>query len=377
MPTVWQIAAGEPCRDYSELFLDHDVMFMGPGHLGAFYEEHYRHAVEYGIITSSNLAQLRGFCERMEPGDIVLLRTGYRVRAVGLIPDSGYVWEETFDDVFGWDLQHTRRVLWQDHLDEELSRIQRAEGDLFKDRKQIPTLTRVQDPRILGPIEHLLERCETRLLKPMPPKPPPPLDMDELGAELFGRGLPNEWVDKTIIALQRQRRLVLWYETHGAEGGRPHEHEVVAHMILPLLLALGWSEQLLAVEWHRVDLAAFTQTPTTEETCVLVCEAKGLGHGLQPALIQARRYVRDLSLRTCRKILLTDGKRLYIFEGEDAEWSEQPVGYLNVERIRTNHLAPANTNAVDTIVTLTPMGVERPCTSRDGGRSSFISKHRW
>ena len=27
--------------------------------------------------------------------------------------------------------------------------------------------------------------------------------------------------------------------------------------MLPLLLALGWSEQLLAVEWKKIDLAAF------------------------------------------------------------------------------------------------------------------------
>ena len=58
----------------------------------------------------------------------------------------------------------------------------------------------------------------------------------------------------------------------------------MAHIILPLLLALGWSEQLLAVEWQKIDLAAFGSTPTTAKTCVLVCEAEGLGHGLQDVL---------------------------------------------------------------------------------------------
>ena len=31
MTQVWQIAAGEKDRSYIDLFLNHDVMFMGPG----------------------------------------------------------------------------------------------------------------------------------------------------------------------------------------------------------------------------------------------------------------------------------------------------------------------------------------------------------
>ena len=31
---VWQIATGEPGRDYRQLFFDHDIMILGPSHLG-------------------------------------------------------------------------------------------------------------------------------------------------------------------------------------------------------------------------------------------------------------------------------------------------------------------------------------------------------
>jgi hypothetical protein len=37
-----------------------------------------------------------------------------------------------------------------------------------------------------------------------------------------------------------------------------------------------------------------------------------------------------------------------------------PAGYLNVNLVRTDHLAPVGTNAVDTIVALTPAGAARP-----------------
>jgi hypothetical protein len=186
------------------------------------------------------------------------------------------------------------------------------------------------------------------------------LNLDQLGKELFSKGLGYEAVDKVISTIQRQRRLAIWYEEHGKKSKRPREHEVVAHMILPFLLALGWSEQLLAVEWHKIDLAAFWGTPTTKENCCLVCEAKPLEHGLQNAFVQATRYVEKLKLDSCKKALLTDGIRLYLYQRVAKDkWNEIPVGYLNIKLIRTNHIAPADTNAVDTIMALTPAGINR------------------
>lgn len=138
---------------------------------------------------------------------------------------------------------------------------------------------------------------------------------------------------------------------------RPTEHEVVAHIILPLLIALGWSEQLLAVEWRKIDLAIFSGTPTDQQRCRLVCEAKGIGHGLQDVLQQAVRYTDTLQLTACDKILLADGGRFYLYRRRAERWGQQPSGYLNVLKIRENHLLPSGTNAIDTIIALTPLGI--------------------
>ncbi len=350
MNQVWQIAAGDRGRNYTELFLRHDVMFMGPGDYGDYNsnKEAYRKS-----------SQVKRFASSVKQGDIVLLRFCHCVMAIGKVAGEGYEWNRVFDDVFGWDLQHTHRVLWQHHLNEQLTEIQK-EKDLFGDRKQQPTFTAVKDRAVLNRVEHLFEHCKTRPLKPMPAKLPEKLSLDRLGEELFAKGLPNEAIDKVILAIQRQRRLAKWYKEHGKKSVRPTEHEVVAHMILPFLLALGWSEQLLAVEWKKIDLATFWSTPTTEENCCLVCEAKGLGHGLQNTFAQATDYVAKLKLNNCKRIVLTDGTRLYLYQRKaDGHWDENPVGYLNVNLIRTNHIAPANTNAVDTIMALTPAGINR------------------
>jgi hypothetical protein len=231
---------------------------------------------------------------------------------------------------------------------------------LFGARKQIPTFTQVNDLKVLDPIQVLIEKCVKRPLKPRPDPVPAPLSLEDLGQALFAKGLSNSAVDQALKAIERQRRLLRWYDEFGLASARPDEHEVVAHMILPLLLALGWSEQLLAVEWHKVDLAGFWGTPTTAERCVLVCEAKRPGHGLRGIFKQAKGYVEKLSLTECRKILLTQGGRFYLHRrGADGAWEDEPSGYVNVEKIRTNHIAPANADAVETLMALTPGSVHR------------------
>lgn len=361
MTQVWQIAAGETGRDYTKLFLDYDVMFMGPGNPGSYDKQVYDVLIEKGVVRKSIATQIRRFCTEIKDNDIVLLRLGAQAKAIGLIKPvkptamRGYFWEPTFEDVFGWDLQHARRVVWQHHLTDDLQKIQKNRG-LFYHRGS--TFSKVHK-RLEGQLQDLFKQCKCRDFKPLPSLPKP-LMLEELGTELFSRGLPNEDVDKFILAIQRQRRLAKWYRENRTQSKKPAEHEVVAHMILPFMLALGWSEQLLAVEWNRIDLAAFSCTPRKKENVCLLCEAKEYGHGLQNTFPQAAGYAKKLKLDNCKKILLTDGARLYLYQRQkDNNWNENPVGYLNIDKIRTNHIVPSGTNGIDTIMALTPAGMTR------------------
>ncbi|MBN2456526.1 MAG: hypothetical protein JXB29_08355 [Sedimentisphaerales bacterium] len=360
MTQVWQIAAGEPGRNYTPLFIKHDVMFLGPGRYGPYSDDVYRALIDKRLWSGQKISTIRQFATKVKRGDIVLLRNGKQVLSIGVVAEKEYEYNETFDDVLGWDLQHTRRVIWQD-LTCELKQIQNRSPLYGNIRGPMSMFTSVKKPQILNQIDHLFDRCRTRPLKPMPGKLPDPLTLEELGEELFSKGLSNKAVDKVILAIQRQRRLAKWYDEYGKESVRPREHEGVAHMILPLLLALGWSEQLLAVEWHKIDLAAFSGTPTTEENCCLVCEAKGLERALEGKVFdQAVKYADGLKPNNCKKILLTDGIRLYLYQRkENGKWKQSPDGYLNIRLIRTNHIAPADTNAVDIIMALTPAGINR------------------
>jgi hypothetical protein len=84
-------------------------------------------------------------------------------------------------------------------------------------------------------------------------------------------------------------------------------------------------------------------------------DGRGRRHGLQNVFHQAARYAKSQQLDVCHKILLADGGRFYLYRRPpQGDWQEQPSGYLNVLKIREDHLLPRGTNAVDTLIALTP-----------------------
>jgi hypothetical protein len=265
--TIWQIAAGDSARDYTELFLRYDVMLMSPGDPGNFIDN----KKEYKKDRMGH--QIRSFCQSPKAGDLVLLRYGRVVKAVGIIPDipnDTYFWSETFDDVLGWDSQHVRRVIWDPNAVSVLN--QESKG-LFSKLPLQRTFYEVHEERITLLANQLVAKIKKRPLKALPKLKGGAFSQDELGMELFNAGLPNNAVESVLSTILRIKRLASWYSTDKS-GNRPSEHEIVAHMISPLLLGMGWSEQLLAIEWNKIDLAFFNKTPTDKQNCIMICEAK-------------------------------------------------------------------------------------------------------
>lgn len=354
--TIWQLAAGASGRFVSDIFFEHDVACLGPGHLGEYTGKDYASG---NVRFKSSVECIHRLAKEMQPGDIIVVRSGLVAVGLGVVADEPYCFANAFDDLYGWDLQHTRRVIWQDQLVNDLQIGQAKDGPLFGHMKQIPSLTRLQNETVLPKIRPLFEKIQSRPLRVMPPDPEPLLTLDEVGDRLFARGLSHDMSDKVVDSLRRQQRLNKWYGSQDAGPGGPTEHEVVAHMILPMLLALGWSEQLLAIEWNKIDLAGFGQTPTQPHTCTLVCEAKAGDHGLQAVERQAMGYIKRHGLMNWRKVLVTQGGRYYVFSNDSGDFHTIGTlsGYLNVNRIRETNFFPKGTNQIDTLIGLTPAGV--------------------
>jgi hypothetical protein len=334
----WQVSAGRSGRDYSDIFIEHDVMLIGPGHSGPYSAERY-----------PGIKALRRFHDEAAPGDIVFMRRGAKVVSVGVVT-GGYEYHDAFDDIYGWQLQHTRRVTWQGRLKDRAV-------DEFGKRKQMPCFGRVKRPS--AALLQLAEQCSERALEQLPEVPSESLTPSDLLPLLAERGLADP--ARVCEVLEHHRKLVAWYRTHA--DVQPKEQEVVAYLVLPLLRALGWEETQLAIEWAvvneklnrrgRADLAAFDAPSRAAPHCVMLCEAKAMSSGLGNTLPQPEWYAGELP--NCRTILTTQGTRFGVYRrNEDGSWPKRPQHYLNIERLRTQYAFPRGTNAVEALLALRP-----------------------
>lgn len=347
---VWQIATGEPGRDYKELFLDHDIMINGPSHLGNARDNSYN----FGAPNSST-RQVHNFAHGPRPGDRVLMRSGKRVMAIGIIPqgeENQYSFQDTFKCVYGWDLCHCRRVKW--NQDYDLGSL----ATVYKNTILKPAFTAVIERHIYKMALDVPESKFDVSLKELPNVDTRVYDHDELGVELFGAGISSRNTEEISLALRQAARLIAWYRKR-RDPGRPTEQEVVSHVILPLLLGLGWSHQQIAVEWNKVDIAFFKTASTKPADCVMLLEAKGLGKPLKNVFSQPRKYIEKLGLTNCRIILTTDGDNLFVYERSGSDWTNNPnpVGYFSVTSLQREYVLPHGCRSVDTLVRLQPSAI--------------------
>lgn len=344
MTTVWQISAGDEGRDDAKLFREHDVMLLGPSAPGPFDRAMYRRVEG---LRGSAIRRLEKFTAEVAAGDVVLLRRGTQVAAIGVVHADGYRHEPAFDDVQGRDIGHARRVVWQDALSGEL-----AAAPAFP-AGPIAVFSRVFEAAVVAWAEGLRARFAARDLRPLAVGSSS-LTAAELGEALGARGLASG--SRVAEAIERQGRLQRWYREHGRASGRPNEQEVVAYMIVPLLLALGWSEEQLGVKWHRIDVAGFTAAPNAAANCALVCVTKDPVFTIKNVGDQVRRMIGELGLAACRRVVVVQEGRVYLL-GPAAAGELAVLGHVNPERLREEavgtllEMAPAAVLAADAVGT--------------------------
>ncbi len=277
---VWQISSGPSSRAYGEIFLRHGVALIGPGDAGPWNAERDDDEFEGSFV--------RRFASEIKGEDVFLLRTGIAtIAAVGLVAGD-YMYVNAFDDVNGWDLQHTRRVRWF-RLPSDYAFAGAAFG------ANPPRCSRVWNEEIVDFTERFLKsppaQWQTAPLPELPAEEPP---LEQVPSAL-----------QSIVA--QAADLVPLLQDRPTFGEHPSEDELIAHFVVPFLRALGWPPERIAVQWRRIDVAVFRALPRTQQNCHLVIEAKRLGAGVEGALEQAKAYVAALGLS--RDVIVTDGVR--------------------------------------------------------------------
>jgi len=310
-PAVWQVSGGPVDRPYAEVFLEHGVALIGPGNDGPW--QPGRTHIDAGEF-------VRRFAEDLRTGDLLLLRTAIdQVAAVGLVAGE-YKFLEPFDYVNGWDLRHGRRrhgrrVRWC-----RLPEPYRFETSVFGANPC--RLARVLSDKAVDYAHSFLTSGLTHWREaPLPALPEVEPLLDEVPEAL-----------RDVVGLARD--LARLYDDEERLGDAPNENEMTAHFIVPFLRALGWPQELIAVEWRRIDVALFETLPRTPVNCRFVIEAKRLGTGLAPARKQAEDYVAGLGVS--RDVVVSDGFRYRIF---DHEKNFAPLAYANLARLKQSSVA--------------------------------------
>jgi len=299
---IWQLSGGPVSRSYADVFVRYAVGLLGPGDPGPWHLERSDEDFDGSFV--------RRFASEMKAGDVVLLRTGLsKIRAVGVVAGD-YEYLNQFDDVNGWDLQHARRIRW---------------CELPVDYDFGSSVFGANPPRLSGVgSEEVVDFARRFVVSP--PTFWQEATLPALPAEEPLLDEPPEAV-RNVVAEVNDLHPLLWDRERF--GDHPTEDELVAHFVVPLLGALGWPPERIAVKWRYIDVTLFAALPRTPDNCYLVIEAKRLGAGVEGALEQAKGYVQALG--TPRDIVVTDGVRYRLYA---AARDFAPAAYANLVRLK-------------------------------------------
>ena len=308
----WQVAAGDGTRDYATVFTRFGVLLTGPGTDGP-YDARDRPYQRWSFV--------RKTAEVLQDGDLVALKRAsgkrWQILAVGQVVGD-YEWVENFEDVDGWDLQHARRIAWRLPSSPTFARLRQG------------TLARVANRSAQDTILATWEAGTDVLPETIPPLPEI-LHDDVLIEMLIDDGLRVSAAEEVARTLRRVRRLAGWYVRKGRDVS---EHETRSFIVVPLLLALGWPEQQIKVEWKKLDLALFDRPyGQSGSEMVVIVETKRIHEGLWWAERQAQGYAKTYP--TCRKLVVTNGITYKLLSRPSDSWMH--TASMNLTRLRREH----------------------------------------
>jgi hypothetical protein len=322
--TYWQQGGGDGDRVYCDICFKYGVILNGPGHAGELTDAVVKKME--GKVTPRKISDLRRFCFGMKDGDIVVLRVGTKeIHGVGIIVGN-YVWNNIFSDVDGWDMQHCRRVRW----------LWKAEGNIkpkifpVYTLKQGDTTQKLDSQAVVTWIHSLgLDFNNIHTLPTLPSDSDKEIKIEDISDYLYEKGVAGNSIKTLVDVIDDLHMIAKWYKRSPV----PSEFETEAYLIIPLLRALGWTPQKMAVEWNRVDIALFDKLPREDGNLIAVVEAKRKDNSCLTAFSQAEEYSKN-KVR-CNRLIVTDGLRYGIFTKDGDQYKR--YAYMNLTEFKEKY----------------------------------------
>lgn len=331
MSTYWQIATGSDQRNYADDFFKYGIAFVGD-------KKHVDRILQ------------------VQPGDYVIAKSGKKILAVGQVVSrdgkhSGDRDKKWLLDYDGWELPGYCHVNWH-KLPEPMPCKELTRG----------TIGRVNSPAIREVIATILGNPQFIMQYDVEPAPTYDVSLAELAEYAAAQGKLDK--EKLLASLQHLKELTDYYYNSYYEGGiaawrELREHEIRTFLVVPLLLALGWSEKQLKIEYTlkggRVDIACFS-TPyfSPNRQCRILIETKALSEGLLLADGQVKNYATQVP--SCDLAIITNGYCYKAYQRIGDTFSDKPTAYLNLRHPQDRYpLNPAIYGAAELLELLLPV----------------------
>jgi hypothetical protein len=323
----WQIAAGSVGREYSRFFLEFGLAFVGGKKQEATMKE-------------------------VSAGDVIVLKQGMqKILAAGKVIEKagkckGYADKEWLRDFDGWDLPAYCYVEWS-----------KPNNPINTSGLTRATIERIHQQKHKDDADIILNSGSRVPVSTEPEKTNNVEDRQFLKF-LVKEGLSTSSADELTNTISKIRLLADYYYTH-CPWEDVREHETRTFLVIPLLLALGWSEQQIKIELScsggRIDIACFNSSYKGDnDECVAIIETKGFSSGLDYAAKQAMSYSTDFP--NCNIVIVTNGYCYKIYMKDKTNQSQFAFhAYLNLLKPKDRYpLDPEKGGALDAIKWLLP-----------------------
>lgn len=317
----WQVGSGDGTRSYAQVFFDFGVALVGPGDPGKEGDTKTKTYYKNNPGVNNWGAKLG----QLQPGEWIILRKGRKeVLGVGEVIEP-YNYSHIFQDVDGWDLQHYVEVQWYRPKERILFSGTPLAMSTLASCNHLGVLQKVANTEFeeVNPRTSVKEKTNANL---------EPISLEKLTDSLIEHGLRIQDAEGITQTIGRIIRLTKWYYQYDYNVS---EHELRTFLVVPLLVALGWSEQKIKIELRNIDIALFNSpyisTKANHISPQVIIETKVFNDGLAFTDSQVMSYGERFP--SCEYFITTNGYRYKFYQREDQKLKQK--GYINLFKMRS------------------------------------------